>query len=191
MDKMKNVGLRRMGGKKGLTLIELLIVMVILAILAGIVIISIGGVFGTAQERAYEGARDQIQVGVGDYMSRTYGDLPVTGNTTTIDGTDYQIIDVCILQMTYNGTAAGTDIGPGLLLEIPVSCAAGGNVSNCEGVACGAANHDDNGPEGACDTDAHYVWAVTPAGDVKSTVLDCTGIEDCVVATDNYQGIYP
>jgi len=67
MKRMKKLGLRRLGGKRGFTLIELLIVMVILAILAGVVIMAVGGVFGTAHESAYEGAKDQIQVTIAHY----------------------------------------------------------------------------------------------------------------------------
>jgi prepilin-type N-terminal cleavage/methylation domain-containing protein len=39
-------GYKRLGGKKGLTLIELLIVLVILAILAGVIVLAVGGIFG-------------------------------------------------------------------------------------------------------------------------------------------------
>jgi len=184
---MKKLGLRRLGSKRGFTLIELLIVMVILAILAGIVIISIGGVFGTAQERAYEGARDQIQVAVGDYMSRELGGRPITGNTTTIDSVVYDIIDLCLVQMSYNGTAAGTDIGPGLLLEIPVSAHQNGD-DNCDGAASGFYNTAE---AGTCDTDAHYVWAVTQAGDVRSECRDVTAGDCDNLASNGYQGIYP
>ncbi|GAG09069.1 unnamed protein product, partial [marine sediment metagenome] len=60
MKRMKKLGLRRLGGKRGFTLIELLIVMVILAILAGVVIMAVGGVFGTAHESAYESVKPQL-----------------------------------------------------------------------------------------------------------------------------------
>jgi len=187
MKGMKRWGLRRLGGKRGFTLIELLIVMVILAILAGIVIISIGGVFGTAQERAYEGARDQMQVAVGDYMSRELGDRPITGNTTQINGIAYDVIDVCLLQMSYNGTAAGTDIARGLLLSIPVSCHQNGD-DNCDGAAC---SFYDATEAGTCDTDAHYVWATTDDGDVRSSCMDVTAGDCDNFETDGFQGIYP
>ncbi|MFA5368039.1 MAG: prepilin-type N-terminal cleavage/methylation domain-containing protein, partial [Dehalococcoidia bacterium] len=54
MKTYKNIGFGPRKGKKGFTLIELLIVMVILAILAGVVVMAIGGVFGTSRERAYD-----------------------------------------------------------------------------------------------------------------------------------------
>lgn len=185
MKRMKRWGLRRLGGKRGFTLIELLIVMVILAILAGIVIISIGGVFGTAQERAYEGARDQVQVAVGDYMSRELGALPTTGGNVTLSdpaGT-YAIIDMCKLQMAYNVTPPG----PGLLLEIPVSCANAVGDSNATGINC--VNMGNCPGAGNCTAASHYIWVVTDAGDVMSTCVDST---DCTaVDKDEFQGIYP
>ena len=182
MKGMKRWGLRRLGGKRGFTLIELLIVMVILAILAGIVIISIGGVFGTAQERAYEAATDQIQVAVGDYMSRELGELPVTGDTVEIGTGNYSIIDMCILQMSYSGNVST----PGLLLEIPVSCIDTGT-DNCGATTCSFISPD----AGDCDIESHYVWAVTAEGDVKSA---CVGsVPDVCDANDTngFQGIYP
>ena len=53
--------------KKGFTLIELIVVMLILAILVGIVIISIGGVISRGQETAYNADDEAIRIAVAAY----------------------------------------------------------------------------------------------------------------------------
>jgi prepilin-type N-terminal cleavage/methylation domain-containing protein len=176
---MTRMGLRYLNRKRGFTLNELIIVMVILSILAGIIIISIGGVVSTAYDRAYEEGKDQIQVAVGDFMTRNNGYLPITGGVITIGGINYRIIDMCVLQKTYNGTS-----GSGMLLEIPVSCV-NTTDDNCDNAACevNIASY-----AGSCSPLAHYVWAVTPGGDVKSA---CVGTDCDASNTDGYQGVYP
>jgi len=168
--------------KRGFSLIDLLIVMLILAILAGIVIISVGGVFGTASERAYEEAKDQIQLAVGDYMTRNNGYPPITGDAILIDGINYRIIDICILQMSYNGPD-----GPGMPLEIPVSCVDTTD-DNCDNASCMGNISSD---AGSCDPRVHYIWAATPEGNVKSSCVGAVPDECDANNADGYQGIYP
>ena len=80
-------GYKRFGGKKGLTLIELLIVLVILAILAGVIVLAVGGIFGRTGEQAYNLVRDELQLAVTGYMTNSSHGLPVmSGNNTVIDG---------------------------------------------------------------------------------------------------------
>jgi len=57
----------RHSSKRGFTLIELIVVMLILAILVGIVIISIGGVIGRGQQTAYDGDDESIRIAVTTY----------------------------------------------------------------------------------------------------------------------------
>jgi prepilin-type N-terminal cleavage/methylation domain-containing protein len=79
-------GYKRLGGKKGLTLIELLIVLVILAILAGVIVLAVGGIFGRTGEQAYNLVRDELQLAVTGYMTNSSHGLPVmAGNATNID----------------------------------------------------------------------------------------------------------
>jgi len=110
---------RRFGGKKGFTLIELLIVMVILAILAGIVIISIGGVIGRGQETAYNAERESLQTAVLSYYASNNSTWP------TSDGLAPGVIDIALL------TEA---VAPALpyLDQAPTSA----NVGNLCAVAC-------------------------------------------------------
>ena len=109
-------GYKRLGGKKGLTLIELLIVLVILAILAGVIVLAVGGIFGRTGEQAYNLVRDELQLAVTGYMTNSSHGLPVLS-------TNNSVIDVCLL------------LGPDeLLREVPdgVNPANnGGNVSDC------------------------------------------------------------
>ena len=95
-------GYKRLGGKKGLTLIELLIVLVILAILAGVIVLAVGGIFGRTGEQAYNLVRDEIQLAVTAYATNTsHGDPVMTGNDTNID--------ICLLLVSEGG----------LLREVP------------------------------------------------------------------------
>jgi len=178
MKRIKRAGLRCFNSKRGFSLIELVIVILLLTILAGIVTISIGGVVGTAYDRIYDSARDQIQVAVGDFMTRSNGYPPITGGTIIIDGINYRIIDMCILQVSYNGTSSS-----GMLLEIPVSCL-DTTTDNCDSAAC-----DNNLAETmTCNPHAHYIWAVTPEGNVKSA---CVGTDCDANNAEGYQGVYP
>ena len=77
--------------RKGVTLIELLIVMVILAILSGIVIISIGGTIARGHANAYDADREQVEMAVCDYMTRTAptaGEVPLQdpGEAPLVEG---------------------------------------------------------------------------------------------------------
>lgn len=178
MKRMKKLGLRRLGGKRGFTLIELLIVMVILAILAGVVIMAVGGVFGTAHETAYESVKPQIQNGVIEYATSHNGNLPGTINNSSaiIDialggNVTAEILDLCAL------VASG-----GILRTMPDGCYLGLGVApdgddNCDGTPC----------DGCLDGN-HYVWYMDSTGNVYSS---CVG-DDCTLSyTDGYQDTWP
>jgi len=180
---MKRWDRRRRGGKRGFTLIELLIVMVILAILAGIVIISVGGVIGRGQATAYEGAKEQVELGVSDYVARTFGSYPTLNGTVDLvspAGT-YTIIDLCVLLATCNTTPPG----PGVLKEVPVSSfnAAPGGFAGTENNNCAGATFNCT-----CYATAHYTWLLDQMGDVFSV---CSGADCDLTADDGFQGIYP
>lgn len=177
MKRMKRFGLRRLGGKRGFTLIELLIVMVILAILAGVVIMAVGGVFGTAHETAYEAVKPQLQNGVIEYATAHNGQLPPVNGDWNQDivtplGTvnDTAILDICAI--------IGVDR---ILRTMPDGCALieGENNDNCDG---------DTTPCGGCLTDNHYVWYMDSSGNVYSL---CPGTGCTLTDTDGYQGVWP
>jgi hypothetical protein len=132
--------------------------------------VNVGGRVDTANERAYAGDKDSIQISIGDYMVRNLQVIPVTGETITIAGVECDIIDICRLVMSYTGPE-----GPGLLLKVPESCADTAN-DNC---------HDGSF---SCYPNAHYIWAVTAVGDVKSC---CVGSDCDANNADGFQGVYP
>jgi prepilin-type N-terminal cleavage/methylation domain-containing protein len=188
MKRMKKLGLRRLGGKRGFTLIELLIVMVILAILAGVVIMAVGGVFGTAHESAYTSVKPQIQNGVIEYATANNGDLPfVIGawdqDIVTPLGTvnDTAILDICAI--------VGTDR---ILRALPDGCYEGSGATdddNCDGSTT---------PCGGCIDGNHYVWYMDSNGNVYSLCVgsDCKcDTEDtwCLdpLGTDGYMDVWP
>ena len=172
----------RLGGKKdkhrGFGLIELLVVMMILSVIAGLIVVGVGNVFAKAGDGAYDETRHQIELAVLDYMART-GNRPVTSDIVQIDGLNYGIIDICVLQMSYNGSD-----GPGLLRQIPVSCVDTIN-DNCDNASCMGNSSSDTG---GCDPRAHYIWAATLKGGVKSA---CIGPDCDAHNEDGYQGIWP
>jgi type IV pilus assembly protein PilA len=138
-------GMRTTAGsfnRKGFTLIELLIVMSILMILVGVVILSVGNVFGRARTTAYTSVKDQVQTAVVSYQIDSLGNFPLTGNTTVIDGKTLGILDVCAL-LVYNTPS-------GLLRD------------NCDSVEYNC----------SCDSKAHYIWAIDVTGNVYSSCID-------------------
>ncbi|MQY55433.1 MAG: prepilin-type N-terminal cleavage/methylation domain-containing protein, partial [Dehalococcoidia bacterium] len=160
----------------GFTLIELLIVMVILAILAGVVIMAVGGVFGTAHESAYDAVKPQLQNGVIEYTTDHNGNLPpVIGDwnqdIVTPLGTvnDTAILDVCAI--------VG---GDRILRTMPDGCAliTGIENDNCDGTQ----------PCTGCNEDNHYVWYMDSSGNVYSL---CPGTGCTLNGTDGYQGVWP
>jgi len=112
----KRWGYKRLGSKRGLTLIELLIVLVILAILAGVIVMAVGGVFGTTEEQAYNAAKDEIQLASIAYMadSAHIGVLPTDLGAPGL-------IDICLLLGSVEG----------LLREVPDGVHEDNNISTC------------------------------------------------------------
>ena len=64
--------------------------LVILAILAGVIVLAVGGIFGRTGEQAYNLVRDELQLAVTGYMTNTSHELPVTTANNTV-------IDACLL----------------------------------------------------------------------------------------------
>lgn len=92
MDKMKKMlkkkALRRVGGKRGFTLVELLIVMTIIAILVAIVAMSLTGFLGGAKVTACEADWRSLQTAVVAFYA-VAGEWP----TTHVDGDPGYVID--------------------------------------------------------------------------------------------------
>ena len=132
-------GYKRLGGKKGLTLIELLIVLVILAILAGVIVLAVGGIFSRTGEQAYNLVRDELQLAVTGYMTNTsHSDLPYMADNVSLD--------VCLL------------LGPDeLLREVPDGVPDANNGGQVGTVPC------------VTDPNGHYTWIILSGGNVAST----------------------
>ena len=155
-------GIKRLGGKKGLTLIELLIVLVILAILAGVIVLAVGGIFGRTGEQAYNLVRDELQLAVTGYMTNSTHGLP-----GMINPLNASRIDVCLL------------LGPNeLLREVPDGVNSANNGGTNGSVPC------------ITSADAHYIWTLSDDGNVGSECITAGG-EDCLGSGDGYQGVWP
>jgi len=162
MKAFENLGFKRGKGKRGFTLIELLIVMVILAILAGVVVMAVGGIFGTAKEQAYNTIKPQIQNAVTAWMVDHNGERPprtaVNWTITTEAGDtvdNCSAIDICAIQ----------GVGE-LLRQVPDGCF--GTVlntsSNFYNVTTGGYTGCSNPNAG----EGHYVWVIDKTGNVYS-----------------------
>ena len=71
------------GGNSGFTLIEILIVMSIIGILAGLVLIAMGSIQKTAKDRATEALVERLNLQIADYY-RKRGALPEDGYDTEV-----------------------------------------------------------------------------------------------------------
>jgi type IV pilus assembly protein PilA len=163
MKAFSTMGSKRGKGKRGFTLIELLIVMVILAILAGVVVMAVGGVFGTAKEQAYNSVVPQVQNAVTAYMVEHNGQLPPSEgagtavNISTPPGgfvQDAEVLDICTLVGEQED----------MLRTVPDGCmgATGDAGSNFYAGPCNRST-EDNG---------HYVFFIDNVGNVY-TGCDC------------------
>ena len=181
--KMMGFGSRK--SKSGFTLIELLIVMVILAILAGVVVMAVGGVFGTAKGSAYNSVKDDLQNAVTGYATDHQGNFPINISATYLMAynANCTAANPCyIINMSAILVANG-----GMLRQIPDGVAAPAT-SNCYGGA-GAT---------ACSGANHYTWGVTTTGIVFSR-CDTNTVGDAKTCTLNgvtsnnsgYQGVWP
>ena len=174
MKSFKMMGFGPRKSKSGFTLIELLIVMVIIAILAGVIVMAVGGVFGNAKSSAYSTAKEQIQNAVTAYSTNAQnaGALPtLTAWYNTSDCTACHVIDMEAMKSD-NTTAAG------MLRQVPDGVFYNGTVNNCANIAGGTA---------PCKDSNHYVWVVNSNGDIYSA---CIGA-GCTLATTGYQNVWP
>ena len=154
-------GYKRLGGKKGLTLIELLIVLVILAILAGVIVLAVGGIFGRTGEQAYNLVRDELQLATTAYMTNVSLPDPVVGINRSITA--------CELLGSENGLLREVPDGMRVVNGVYL------NTSTCEGVA---------------DTN-HYDWRLDVNGNVFSFCVDVGSDVCDTPGGDGYQGQWP
>ena len=178
--------------RKGFTLIELLIVMVILAILAGIVILSIGGVIARGHASAYDADREQIEMAIADFMTRdapTAGEPPLQepGEPPLVEGVNLSGPDLLPGERYYTVAMCPllTASQPkSMLKHVPATAEA----KNCAVDPTGA-----NGVAGiyncSGECQGHYRWLCTHGGDVASV---CVGADCPFIDRSGYMsGIYP
>jgi prepilin-type N-terminal cleavage/methylation domain-containing protein len=187
--------MERRNSRRGFTLIELLVVMVILAILAGIVIISIGGVIARGHASAYDADREQVEMAIADYMTRyapTAGEPPLQepGEVPWVEGVDIFGPDLLAGESYYTVAMCPllTQSQPkSMLKQVPNTAEA----KNCAIHPTGANNasgiYDCSGECGG-----HYRWLCTAGGDVASVCVN-TSEGDCPYNNRNgyISGIYP
>jgi prepilin-type N-terminal cleavage/methylation domain-containing protein len=155
--------------KNGFTLVEVLIVIVILAILVGVVVMAVGGVFSNAKDSAYAESRGQFQQAVAAYTATKASLLPIlAGNYTNAECQNCKIIDLSAL-LTANG---------GILRQAPTGLylSADGN-DNCGGDA-----------RLGCETGSSYIWIIDSDGTVFSY---CTKPGQGGTNNSGYQNVWP
>jgi prepilin-type N-terminal cleavage/methylation domain-containing protein len=166
---MKSCAVQQRKAKSGFTLIELMIVMVILAILAGVVVMAVGGVFKNAGKSAYGTLRDQIQDVVIAYTAIHETELPPTVGTVNISG-DKDILDMCSILLP-----------GGMLRTAPDGCISinGSNNDNCDSAMINCSG---------CFATSHYIWAIDTRGNLYSA---CAGGDCKANNADGYQDVWP
>ncbi len=178
--------------RKGFTLIELLIVMVILAILAGIVIISVSGVISRGEANAYDADREQIEMAIADYMTReapNAGEPPLQepGEAPLVEGVNLSGPDLIPGEKYYTVAMCPLltrSFPKSMLNQVPDTAEA----KNCAIHPTGANNASDiYNCSGQCQ--GHYRWLCTDGGDVASV---CVGAECPFNNRSGFMsGVYP
>ncbi|MEA1959008.1 MAG: hypothetical protein U9N44_04960, partial [Chloroflexota bacterium] len=152
------------------------IVMVILAILAGVVVMAVGGVFSSAHEAAYNAVKDDIQNSVVAYATDHNGTFPY--NTSNALDSNANCSTCYVLDFTLMLTANG-----GMLREVPDGCFAktGADNDNC-----------DSASIAGCDAANHYIWGADQYGNVYSFCDNSsTSTDDCTTNNSGFQGVWP
>jgi hypothetical protein len=144
---------------------QFIFIIVILLMIAGIVVMGIGGSVSPSKEGAYGIVKTDLQNAVNDYQNKNDGALPTINGTITINGSAYKIINICLLP-TQNEVS----------LQHIIGSLWGGNGS-----------YDDNCDGGCaeCTTYGSYIWTVDDEGNVYST---CVGERCNTSGIDGFQG---
>jgi prepilin-type N-terminal cleavage/methylation domain-containing protein len=179
MKAFKNMGFGPRKSKSGFTLIELLIVMVILAILAGVVVMAVGGVFGTARGSAYTSVKDDLQNAVTGYATDHNGNFPFNTSASTFTVTG------CSTCYVLNFNVMLTS-GGGMLREVP------DGATSYTGAGYSTVNNCTNGSITGCDAANHYKWGADSLGNVFSVCCNVSGqTTACTANQSGYQGVWP
>ena len=143
-------------------------ILVILLVIAGVVVMAVGGHVTTCRECAYDTAKTDLQNAVQDYQDKNNGALPTINGTVTINNSSYKIVNICSLLDSQGCT----------LQYVPDGCTSinGSDNDNC-----------DAGCEG-CYQEFSYIWAVDDEGNVHST---CVGEHCNTSGVDGYQYTWP
>lgn len=145
-----------------------LFLLIILLIIASLWVMSIGGSVSPRLENIYDNAKEELRNAVNDYQNQNNGTLPTINGTVTINGSAYEIINICSLLASQGGT----------LKYLPDSCISinGSDNDNCDAGCTG------------CWEYSHYIWAVDDEGNVYST---CVGKYCNASGVDRYQDVWP
>jgi len=186
MKALKYWGFGPRKSKSGFTLIELLIVMVILAILAGVVVMAVGGVFGSAHEAAYNSVHDDVQNAVVAYATDNNGQFPFLAGTvnysiTKADGSVVVCPTCRIINMSVLLTSA---VPPGMLRDVPdgIIKVAGVNNDNCDG---------STAIDTSCLLTNSYMWLMDSMGNVYSKCTTSGGGTCDNTSRDGFQTAWP
>jgi uncharacterized membrane protein len=145
-----------------------LLILVVLLMIVGLWVMTIGGHLDTTQESAYGTAKAELQNAVNNYQNKNNGAPPTINGTVTINGSTYKIINICPL-LTQNEDSLQTII---------------------ESLWCGNGSNDDNWDGGCAECKAYssYIWAVDDEGNIYST---CVGEHCRSSGTNGFQGRWP
>ena len=150
------------------SIINLAITVIVIGGIVALFTISIGGPGPGSPQAAYNTVKEQLANAVQYYQHSNNETLPTLNGTVTINGSVYQIINICPLLLSQGG----------MLRVVP------------DGIWSGNGSTDDNcdGGCGGCREHSSYIWAVAINGSVHST---CVGSGCKANGQDGFQYVWP